>query len=57
MQKAIYDNFLSYTSEKTGRARLSVFFIALTFENYQRYFFYEILVLIKSKNINVCCFF
>jgi len=21
------------------------------------YFFYEILVLIKSKNINVCCFF
>jgi len=27
------------------------------FENYERYFFYEILVLIKSKNINVCCFF
>jgi len=28
-----------------------------TFEHYERYFFYEILILIKSKNINVCCFF
>jgi len=38
-------------------ARLSAFFIALTFENYERYFFYEILVLNKSKNINVFLFF
>jgi len=46
------------TSEKTGtlRARLSALFIAPTFENYERCSFYEILILIKTKNINVCCF-
>jgi len=38
------------------RARLSTLFIALTFENYEQYFFNEILVLIKNKNINVYCF-
>ena len=38
-------------------ARLFVLFIELTFENYEWYFFYAILILIKSKNINVCCFF
>jgi len=27
-----------YTSEKTGTVRLSAFFIALTFENYEQYF-------------------
>jgi len=27
------------------------------FENYKRYFFYEILVLIKNKNINVVVLF
>jgi len=32
------------------------FFIAFTFENYDHYFFYEILILIKSKNINAFCF-
>ena len=47
-----------YTSEKRAlRTRISALFIAVTFENYERYFFYEILLLIKSKNINVCCFF
>jgi len=49
-----------YTSEKTGTARRSPLFIALTFENYKRYlflFFYEILVLSKNKNTNVYCFF
>jgi len=25
-------------------------------ENYERCFFYKILILIKTKNINVCCF-
>jgi len=30
------------------------FFIALTFENYERCFLYEILILVKTKNINVC---
>jgi len=44
----------SLTSEKrTLRVRIFTFFIAVTFENYKRYFFYKILVLIKSKNINV----
>jgi len=38
-------------------APLFALFIALTFEKYERYFFYKILVLIKSKNINVCWFF
>jgi len=35
---------------------LSALFIALTFKNYERYFFYDILILIKTKNINVCYF-
>jgi len=26
------------------------------FENYEQRFFYDILILIKTKNINVCCF-
>jgi len=39
------------------RARIFTLFITVTFENYKRYPFYEILVLIKSKNINVCYFF
>jgi len=30
--------------------RLSALFIVLTFENYERYFFHVILVLIKNKN-------
>jgi len=30
--------------------------ITLTFENYKRCLFYKILILIKTKNINVCCF-
>jgi hypothetical protein len=34
-------------------ARLSAFFIALKFENYERCFFMKSLILIKSKNINV----
>jgi len=35
-------------------ARLSALFIALTFENYEQYFsFYEILVLIKNKKIQM----
>jgi len=50
--------FLLLLAKKTAlRVRISVFFIAVMFENYERYFFYEILILIKSKNINVCCFF
>jgi len=49
--------FFIHTSEKRG-THVPVFplFIMLTFENYERCFFYEILILIKTKNINVCCF-
>jgi len=43
-----------YELAKNGHF-VSVFSL-FTFENYERYFFNEILVLIKSKNINVCCF-
>ena len=40
-----------------SRVRLSALFIALMFENYERCFFNEILILIKRKKIiNVCCF-
>jgi len=39
------------------RVRLSALFTALNFENYEPYFFYEVLVLIKNKNTNICCFF
>jgi len=31
-------------------------FTALKFENYELCVFYEILISIKTKNINVCCF-
>jgi len=49
--------YIINTSEKRVlRARISALFIAVTFENYEQYFFYEILVLIKSKNINVAFF-
>jgi len=48
---------VTYQRKDGHRVRLSVLFISLTFENYERYFFYEILVLIKNKNINVYCFF
>ena len=42
------------TSEKTSTlCPLSALFIALTFENYEWYFFYEILGLFKNKNTNV----
>jgi len=37
-------------------ARFLTLFIALTFENYEPCIFYEILILIKTKNIIVCCF-
>jgi len=51
-------SFYQITSEKRALcARISALFIAVTFENYERYFFYEILVLIKSKDINICFFF
>ena len=51
-------SFYQITSEKRAlRARISTLFIAVTFENYERYFFYEILVLIKSKNIKSRNFF
>jgi len=46
----------NFISHQQTSARLSVLFITLTFENYERCFFYEILNLIKTKNINVCCF-
>jgi len=49
-----YNNIITHAKR---HARLFTLFISLTFENYERYFFNEILVLIKSKNINVCCFF
>jgi len=42
-----------------AKRRVPVFplFIVLTFENYEPCFFYENLILIKTKkNINVCCF-
>jgi len=39
-----------------SRVRFSVLFTALMFENYEQCFFYEILILIKSKNINGFCF-
>jgi len=56
--KQNYGVFIIITCKKRAlRARISALFITVTFENYERYFFYEILVLIKSKNINVCCFF
>ena len=43
---------------QTQSTRRSAIFIALTFENMNGiFFFYEILILIKSKNINICCFF
>jgi len=48
------------TSEKMGTQVpvFLLFFFALMFENYERCvnFFYEILILIKTKIINVCCF-
>ena len=37
-------------------ARFSAHFIVLTFENMNNVFFYEIQILIKTKNINICCF-
>jgi len=39
------------------RARRFALFIALTFENYERNFFYEILILIKSKKYKCLLFF
>ena len=44
------------TSEKTD-THVPVFsLLLLRFENYERCFFNEILILIKIKNKNVCCF-
>ncbi len=53
----LYYSFICTSEKRALRVRISALFIVITFENYERYFFYEILVLIKSKNINVCCFF
>jgi len=49
--------YVLFVFKVEGNYFLSALFIALTFENYERCFFlYEILILIKTKNINVCCF-
>jgi len=50
--------YLILTNEKKGTHVhvFSLFFIMLIFKNYEWCFFYEILILIKSKNINVLCF-
>jgi len=59
----ILEDFDLYILAKKGhfvyvRARLSALFIGTTFENYESYSFYEILVMIKSININInVCFF
>jgi len=49
-------NTVNYSCKNPLLKTRETLFIALTFENYERCFFYEILILIKTKNINVCCF-
>jgi len=47
-----------YYQWKDGHSRspLPILFIALTFENHEQFFFYEILIKTKKININDCCF-
>jgi len=51
-----HSQFLSVCQRKHSYFIITSENIALTFENYEQCFFYEILILIKSKNINVFCF-
>ena len=48
-------NYIYEREDGISHARRSVFFIALTFDDYEC-FCYEILILIKTKNINIFCF-